>query len=160
MIPTIFDYIGHYGPIITFIITFYYLLDKRIYLLVFFIGSVTNMSLNEVLKLVIKEPRPEGQTQFLDSKHLTGPHLYGMPSAHTQNCFFSSAYLYLVRGYPYISLLSLFISIITFYQRWKYNRHTVKQLFIGSVIGTLYAWILIYLLQHYYFHYKQAYFII
>lgn len=160
MLPLIFDYIGHYGPIITFMITFYYLLDKRIYLLIFIIGSITNMGLNEVLKLAIREPRPNGQIHFLDSNQLTGPHLYGMPSAHTQTCFFSLVYLYLVRGYPFILLLSLFISALTFYQRWKYNRHTIKQLLIGCLIGSLYAWILIYLLQHYYFHYKQSYFII
>lgn len=158
MLPKIFDYIGHYGPIITFMTTFYYLLDKKLYLLVFIFGSITNIALNEILKLSIREPRPEGQIHFLDSNQLTGPHLYGMPSTHTQTCFFSLVYLYLVRGYPYVLLLSLFISGLTFYQRWKYNRHTIQQLFVGTLIGGSYAWILIYLLQHYYFHYKQAYF--
>ena len=160
MLPIVFDYIGYYGPIILFLITFYYLLDKRLYLLVFFIGSVTNMGLNEVLKLAIREPRPEGQIHFLDSNQLHGPHLYGMPSAHTQTCFFSTVYLYLVCGYPYIFILSLFICILTFYQRWKYNRHTIKQLLVGSLIGSFYAWLLIYLIQTYYFNYKQSYFTI
>ena len=160
MLPIIFDYIGFYGPIITFMTTFYFLLDKRLYLLVFIVGSITNMGLNEILKLAIREPRPDGQIQFIDSHQLHGPHLYGMPSAHTQTCFFSLVYLYLTREYTYVLLLSLFISIITFYQRWKYNRHTIKQLLIGSLIGGFYAWILIYFLQHYYFHYKKSFFII
>jgi len=160
MLPILFDYIGYYGPLITFCITFYYLLDKRTYLLVFIIGSITNMGLNEVLKLAIREPRPEGQIQFIDSNQLHGPHLYGMPSAHTQTCFFSVIYLYLVRGYTYVFLLSLFISSLTFYQRWKYNRHTIKQLAIGSLIGGFYAWVLIYFTQLYYLNYKQAYFMI
>jgi hypothetical protein len=160
MILLLFDYIGYYGPIITFMTTFYNVFEKHLYLLVFIIGSITNIGINEALKLAIREPRPEGQIYFIDSNELSGPHLYGMPSAHMQSCIFSVVYLYLVRGYPYLLLVSLFISALTFYQRWKYNRHTIKQLLIGSFIGGSYAWFLIYILQHYYFNYTNSYFII
>lgn len=159
-IITFFDYVGFYGPTINFFLTFYYLLDKNIYLLFFIIGSVTNIALNEILKLTIREPRPHGQIQFVDSNQLHGPHLYGMPSAHTQSCIFSSIYIYLVTGYPYIFLFTLFISMITFYQRWKYNRHSINQLIMGSFVGGAYAWLIIYLVQLYYYNYKTPFFMI
>jgi len=161
------DYIGFYGPIITFITTFYYLLNQQsfiytpflttifkninqnIYLLLFILGSITNISINEILKNTIQEPRPIGQKYFIDSNELTGPHLYGMPSAHTQSCFFALTYIYLLRGPTYSILFMLFISLLTFYQRWKYNRHTILQLLIGSIIGSLYAWCIITITQYY-----------
>lgn len=156
----LFDYIGFYGPVILFMTNFYYLFDKRLYLLIYLIGSITNITINEVLKIIIREPRPNGQIHFVDSQQLHGPHLYGMPSAHTQSCIFSACYIYLVTGYHYIFIFSLFISAITFYQRWKFNRHSINQLAVGSLIGAFYAWVLIYFTQLYYFNYNASLFMI
>ena len=41
-----------------------------------------------------------------------------------------------------ILLFSMFLGIITIYQRWIYRRHTMEQLFAGSVIGILMAFII------------------
>ena len=48
-----------------------------------------------------------------------------------------------------IVLFSMFIGIITIYQRWIYRRHTMKQLFAGSVIGILMAFIIFNLTRKY-----------
>ena len=49
------DYIGYKGPIITSIITFLSLLEKPTYLFIFIIGSFLNYSINNELKMIIKE---------------------------------------------------------------------------------------------------------
>ena len=64
-----------------------------------------------------------------------------MPSGHAQSSMFSLTYLYLVKQSPSWLLIELFIAILTLYQRWNYRRHTIQQLFVGSVVGIVFAYI-------------------
>ena len=67
--------------------------------------------------------------------------MYGMPSAHAQSVFMSLTFLYLVKESPAWLLGELFIAGLTVYQRWKYNRHTLEQLGVGALLGSLVAYV-------------------
>ena len=133
----VFDYIGHNGPIITFAITCLYLLfvNKHLYFIVFLGGFWVNLIINNVLKSTIREPRPSRQVPYIDND-FKGAQIYGMPSGHAQMCFYNFGFLYCVNKYENWTLLtSLFISLTTLYQRYKFRRHTIPQLFVGTLVG-------------------------
>ena len=135
-----FDYIGFKGPIITTTLTFVSLLNRPPYLLSFVIGSVLNYYLILLLKVLIKEPRPSHPISFIEDDIYKGAVLYGMPSGHAQISFFSITFLYLTKRHFSLFLLSLFIGCLTLYQRWKFRRHSVEQLAVGTVTGTSFAY--------------------
>lgn len=138
------DYIGHHGPIIICIITSAYLLyvAKYIYFGIFCVGFYLNMCINSVLKDWIKQPRPSNQVPYIDDA-FKGAHIYGMPSGHAEMCFYSIVFLWLALSSSLkqfskmygILILSIAISMMTLYQRWKFRRHTIEQLAVGSFVG-------------------------
>jgi membrane-associated phospholipid phosphatase len=149
VLPSIIDSVGHYGPTITFGMTFYCLLERTPYLMVFFSGSILNVFLNKTLKVLFKEPRPRGQIPFIDHNDLTGVEQYGFPSGHAQMSFFALAFLYFVEGPLVVLYIMSFFCFLTLYQRWKYRRHSVKQLVFGSFFGILFAYILVYMTKNF-----------
>lgn len=140
MTPNTIDYIGLYGPLITFIYTIINIWDIKPYLYIFFTSSFINLYTNELLKYIIKEPRPHNQIDFIETSE-TLRHSFGMPSCHSQTTFFSTVFLYLVKRDIYPTIFSTIISIIVLLQRLKYRRHTEKQLGVGLLIGSAFAWI-------------------
>jgi membrane-associated phospholipid phosphatase len=155
----IFDYIGHYGPPILFAVTFYYLFNRHIYVFVFLFGSLINSLLNMLLKRVFREPRPNHPLLFIDSNDLTGNNYYGLPSGHAQSVMFSLTFIYLTKNTDSNFIMTFYtmscIAVLTLYQRWKYNRHTIKQLLVGSVIGFFFAWTLVFITKTYLHKYKH-----
>jgi len=151
----ILDYIGHYGPIIVFLIAIYNIFYMKYYLWSFLILSVLNAKLNEIFKLYIREPRPKDQIAFIDHNNLNGAHLYGMPSGHAQGISFSIFYLYLVKQSNPLLFLTFFIGMITLYQRWKYHRHSIEQLTVGFTIGSILGY-LAYYVTNYMIHYYHS----
>ena len=151
------DYIGFQGPIITSIITTITLLDRLPYLYIFIIGVILNNSLNEILKYLIKQPRPSNPKSYIDDKFITGPHIFGMPSGHAQTTSFAIIFLYLTQRkintqLPLYNIwlpLSVFIYILTVYQRWSFRRHTIEQLVIGTIVGATFAQIIYWLTKRY-----------
>ena len=157
----IFDYIGHYGPPILFLVTFYYLFDIHLYVFVFLFGSIINCWINMLLKEIFREPRPPNPLVFIDSNDLIGNNYYGLPSGHAQSVFFSLTFFYKVL-HPVSNSTTMFIfyimsciTVITLYQRWKYKRHTIKQLIVGATIGCFFAWTLIFIAKRYLHKYKH-----
>ena len=132
--------IGHYGPIITFCITLYQIWFYTTFFYAFIIGIYFNHIINEHTKLLIKQPRPNNQIQFIDHDQLKGPHKYGMPSGHSQTTWFSVVFLYLVKHTSYTFYFSFVIALITVFQRWKMHRHSVEQLAAGFCIGSIFAY--------------------
>ena len=138
----ILDYIGYHGPLIHIIITFCLLWNFKTYLFVYLIGIIINHWIIILLKDAIAEHRPDGwrKIPYIDSEILEkGALVYGMPSGHSQTLFYSIAFLYLVKRKFYIILFSFVLAVLTWYQRWKYKRHSLKQLFVGAVIGGLFG---------------------
>ena len=134
----LFDHIGYHGPTIVFILTFYLIWQQKPYLYVFLVMSLLNIYINEILKNIIQEPRPM-PIDLIDNTTLNGAHVYGMPSCHAQAIFFYITFLFMVTNSMSLLLFTLFIGGLTLYQRWKFKRHSVIQLFVGSSIGLIFA---------------------
>ena len=62
-----------------------------------------------------------------------------MPSGHAQMTSFCFTFITMVLNNPYISTLFLLITIVSLFQRYLYNNHTILQLFVGTVIGLSFA---------------------
>ena len=138
------DNVGFFGPIILFGFGIYTLRTRRIYLIIYAIFFVLNGLLNRVLKMWIREPRPDN-SQFINEYDVNdGAEQYGMPSGHAQSVAYSVVFLFLATGSVRILSSTLFLSALTIYQRWAYHRHTEAQLgigaLIGSVVGTIAFW--------------------
>ena len=133
------DGIGFFGPIIVFLLNIYLLRLRYPYLLAYLVFFFMNKYVNKILKLVIKQARPDGGISFINESY-TGADKYGMPSGHAQSAFFSIVYLYSLHHSVYLLLSTLFLGFITLYQRWKYRRHSVQQLIVGSAVGSIFAW--------------------
>lgn len=128
---SIFDTLGFLAPFLLFGFSVWNLRTQTYYLGAYVIGWFANSLLNHILKQTIKEPRPTNT----NTKALG----YGMPSAHTQSCFFSIAYFYAVNHSTAFLIGELFLGALAFYQRWKTKMHTVEQLGVGSVVGIGFA---------------------
>jgi membrane-associated phospholipid phosphatase len=149
--------IGNYGPIILKLYSLYLLWGKDNLIAYYLIGSVINIILNLILKGLLQQPRPsEDPKQFaLALKHgkrfifKNGiPYdIFGMPSGHAQSCFFSTVFVFLSMKKYNLLFIYLLISLITIYQRVKYNYHTVWQVLIGAFIGMLFGYCMYFLLQ-------------
>ena len=133
----IFDNFGYYGPLLLLITTICLVWSRTRLLLLYISFFIINSFLNKILKLLIREPRPQGQIIFNDHELSTGSEEYGMPSGHAQSVAFSSMFSYLITKSPKILMGTSFISAMTIYQRYKYKRHTIGQLFVGTILGGL-----------------------
>ena len=142
--------LGEYSPVILIIPTLTLLYNKPTLYYYYIFGLVINSMLNITLKLLIKEPRPlknananetknENTDTSLAFSNLAHFDNYGMPSGHAQIVFFSSIYIWSAFKNIKLSLVYLCISLITLYQRVKYNKHTISQVIVGSIIGSLMA---------------------
>jgi membrane-associated phospholipid phosphatase len=147
------DYIGVFAPSIVFLLTLFFLYNKTIYLTFFIIGFILNNIFNILLKLSIKEPRPNKEQLLVEILTANGKRLnfdkYGMPSGHAQICGFALAYITLVLNNPYISGLYLFVSILSLLQRYKYKNHTILQLIVGFIIGLLIGYLFYHITNKY-----------
>jgi len=143
----IVDRIGFSGIFILFFINVVYLRKQQGYFWFYLIFIFANEYLNQVLKLIIREDRPQGYDKVVEVNIYSGAHVYGMPSGHSQSAFFSTVYLWLVTGSVPLLLFELFICALTVYQRWKYKKHTISQLAVGGIVGILFANIGYYLVK-------------
>jgi membrane-associated phospholipid phosphatase len=139
----ILDVIGTTAPYILFIISIFLLRNLKYHLIFYILGFGLNNALNVILKLLIREPRPKNDTKFLEFVgNRVGHDKFGMPSGHAQNCFFSLVYITLVLNQPIMTLFYTLVSFISLIQRYEYKNHTPMQLFVGSIIGILFAYLI------------------
>jgi len=138
-----FDKLGYNGPLIMFILSIICLSKTNLYLYGYLFFWVLNKISNEELKMIFREPRPKGfdEINAFDNNKFEGAHRYGMPSGHAQTTFFSIAYLWYVFRSLNILFSGVFIGMLTVIQRWKYKKHSAKQLLIGSILGIFFAYI-------------------
>ena len=137
------DLVGFYGPIILNITSIILLWNKPI-MWVYIEGSIVSVIINSVLKIIIKEPRPDKNPLFklaIQNKRHLNPDIYGMPSGHSQSVGFSCAFIYLsLCNFNYF-LGYLAISIITMTQRFTSKSHSILQIIIGFILGILIAYL-------------------
>ena len=145
--PTPLDKIGYIGPIILFFLNIYHYFYRKIYLFAYLLGFGFNILMNKLIKQIIKEPRPDDSRHIKFMEQFHGSEIYGMPSGHAQSVFYSAIFLY--DAHILMFYFSLFISLITLFQRYKFKRHTLTQLFVGSCLGALFAFVIYNRTQHY-----------
>ena len=134
----ILDDIGFFAPIILFTLSIIVLWSHIKYLNVYLIFFFLNMLLNKNLKQLIGEPRPGKVTEqniYKKYENTSGAEIYGMPSGHAQSVIFSTIYTYLVTKSNNILIGSGFISSLSLVQRYRFKRHSIKQLIVGSLLG-------------------------
>jgi len=143
----IFDYIGYFGPQILLFLSIFLLRNKSTFLYIYLLGMFLNSIVNYVLKGLIKEPRPSEDIHIfnteLNSSKINGRRLgfdrFGMPSGHSQSVFFSLIFIHLALKNVRISAFYLFICLNTLYQRVSYKNHSIGQVIIGSLTGSMLA---------------------
>ncbi len=143
LIPLIPDYIGLYAHRILGIMSLFLLRNKFNYLTIYIAGYCFNFILNVLLKLLLKEPRPKKTKRVLEIAIANDYGIdyeyeyekFGMPSGHAQTCAYSLAFITLVFNDPLISSIYLFITCLTFLQRYKYLDHSILQLVVGFCVG-------------------------
>ena len=133
------DYLGLYAPIILFILSFFLLVNKKIYLQFLIYGFILNNLLNIILKLTIKEPRPNKDKKAIEIGVVNGARIgfdkFGMPSGHAQNCGYLTSFIIMTLNNPIITMTFSLLSLISLLQRYIYNNHSILQLIIGFIIG-------------------------
>ena len=140
----IIDLIGYYGPQILFGSSIFLLYKKSNYLFVYIIGFILDTILNFLIKGIVKQPRPKGDYNIFKPLEQQSPRIlsdmYGMPSGHSQHVFYSTVFIHFVLKNTNITLLYLFISLLTLYQRVKYKNHYIIQVIVGGLIGACLAY--------------------
>jgi len=144
-ISIIRDYIGLLAPIILFGLSLLFLRNNMNYLLFLVCGTVLNNILNILLKYIIGEPRPAKDKTIIEIAIANGERIgfdkYGMPSGHAQNCGFILAYTTPILQSPIITGLFIIISLVSIFQRYLYNNHTILQLIVGLIIGIVVGYV-------------------
>lgn len=142
--------LGEQGPIILIIISWYLLRDNKNLFFYYTVGIFANAVLNIFLKGMIQEPRP----MFDDTKvRLLKTHgknyfyqngipfnMFGMPSGHVQSVFFSTIFIYLSLKQHNLMYIYLPLSLLTCYQRVKFNYHSISQVIVGAITGSSFAY--------------------
>jgi membrane-associated phospholipid phosphatase len=112
-------------------------------LMMYIFGYVFNIIVNIGLKIIIKEPRPSEDTHLFNlqkniykEKRLSFDK-YGMPSGHVQKAFFSTIFICLAIKDIKIKLIFIAISLIICYQRVSFKNHTLLQVVVGAIVGSL-----------------------
>jgi membrane-associated phospholipid phosphatase len=142
---------GEYGPIFLIILSVYLLRDHKNLNFYYRVGIFANSILNIVLKGIIQEPRPgfDNKKVKLASTHAKEYFfqngipffIYGMPSGHAQSSFFSSIFIYSSLKNTNLLYFYLLVSLIICFQRVKFEYHTIIQLIVGAIIGSVFAYL-------------------
>lgn len=132
------DHIGYFGPLILLIFGIYILWNRSVYMMTYLVGFILSEPLNRLLKTIIREPRPTNPIHYIDHDNFSndsGANKYGMPSGHAQLAFYCVGFLYSATDSVRILFGTTAISFLTLFQRWKFRKHSAKQLLIGSIVG-------------------------
>ena len=149
--------IGQYGPLILILYSIFLLWNHHNLFFYYTIGIFVDSLLNIILKGIIQLPRPSEDPKLFNLALKNGkrfifkngmPHdIFGMPSGHAQSSFFSTAFIYLSLKQTNLLAIYLLISLITLWQRVIDNYHTVLQVIVGSIVGTIFGYFVYYLSQ-------------
>jgi membrane-associated phospholipid phosphatase len=141
---------GAYGPIILILLSWYLLWDHKNLFFYYTVGIFANAVLNLILKGIIQEPRPifdDKKVRLLkthgkDSFYQNGIpfDIFGMPSGHAQASFFSTIFIYLVFKQTNILYIYIPLTLLTCYQRVKFDYHSISQIIIGGIVGLAFGY--------------------
>jgi len=177
--------IGIYGHVLMFSLTIVSLWPVYVNIVVFFLGYLMNKELNQGLKLLFKEPRPEPMDMLQQQKYdifgsyhrwlygdnkiyIPHAHIYGMPSGHAQSAGYCLAFFYtifskIIQNSQRISsifgiwIVLIVINVVTLYQRWAYKAHTIGQLALGNIVGIVFGGCVVYSTKYFLSYYHSKY---
>jgi membrane-associated phospholipid phosphatase len=134
-------FIGYLSGRITFIIIVSYFLyyQKFFWIFPYVFLYVINTGIIIWLQKIWKDPRPTNGIQFMDDE-FHNKDAYGMPSGHTQTIFFSLVFFYMITRSIYWLIIMCFIAGCTISQRLIYRKHTILQIIVGGILGSLYGY--------------------
>jgi len=150
--------IAKHSVIILFFISNILLWNKNNLFCYYLIGISVSFLVNSLLRNTIKQKRPnykedennnenendvDKETVIKDKNNLLNNSLkkYGMPSGHAQHTIFSSIFIALSLQNIFISSIFFIISFIAIFQRVHFYFHTVEQVIIGGIIGSLVSYL-------------------
>eukprot|EP01127_Copromyxa_protea_P006203 TRINITY_DN16013_c0_g1_i1.p1 TRINITY_DN16013_c0_g1~~TRINITY_DN16013_c0_g1_i1.p1 ORF type:complete len:209 (-),score=40.27 TRINITY_DN16013_c0_g1_i1:2-628(-) len=115
------------------------LVKRDLQAITLFLGVLLCVVLNEVLKHILKEPRPIGSRK--DG--------HGMPSNHSQLSFFFAVSLLLIwqrwKMEPvwrrFLSFAGISAACLVAFARVFHGVHSVAQISVGAIVGTLFAFV-------------------
>ena len=113
----------------------------------YLIGSAIAIVLNVALKMIIKQPRPKYDKpdfpfviENSESERMKYDK-YGMPSGHAQFMFYTLVFVaYALWGRRYYWHVVLILALLicnTLTQRVTNNNHSIAQIVVGSIVGSL-----------------------
>ena len=140
--------VGRMGPVVLIIMSVCLLRNTQKLLFYYVSGTVINTILNFVLKNIIQQSRPHddqnafnlllnNRSNYFDS--VTSLDIFGMPSGHSQSALFSTVFIYLSFGRTNIVYFYLLVTSVVLWQRISFGFHTIMQVFVGGVVGSLLA---------------------
>jgi len=110
------------------------------------IGYCLNEIINLLLKQWFQDPRPNENKVLFQMEKLYGKTVhekrFGFPSGHTQSALFSTIYIHCVLNKSSITLLYVFVSLFTIYQRIRKEHHYVYQVIVGGILGAILGFLL------------------
>jgi membrane-associated phospholipid phosphatase len=143
--------LGGYCPLILLLLSWYLLWEHNNLFFYFNVGLIANAILNTILKGLIQEPRPIFDSEKINllKRHAKEFFLqngipfdmFGMPSAHAQSSFFMTVFIYLSLKHTNLLYLYLAFSLLICYQRVTTEYHSLLQVIVGSVVGSIFAYI-------------------
>ena len=120
---------------------------KNIYLYIYVIAwQITSHFFNIVIKNTLKHPRPDSDLND-NFKNLT-PTIdnyfsihknFGMPSGHAQAVMSELTFIALYFQKPVLTTFVAMQTGLTLWQRYTTERHSIKQLVVGSAIGIVFG---------------------
>jgi membrane-associated phospholipid phosphatase len=157
MFNIVFNYLGSNGPFILFFLSNFLLWNKHNLYFFYCIGIFVNTILNLIIKGILQQPRPSEDPTLFHLAINRGkrfifkdyfPHdIFGMPSGHVQASFFSVVFIYFSLKNITVLYIYVFIAILTMSQRIVYNHHTILQVAVGAIFGSLFGYFFYYLAQ-------------
>ena len=105
--------------------------------------QIANHLLNVVIKNTLKSHRPDSPTAEFDKlketitlkNYLIIHRNFGMPSGHAQSVWSELTFIAFYFKSPLLTTASAIQMCITLWQRYNAQRHSIKQLVVGSLIG-------------------------
>jgi membrane-associated phospholipid phosphatase len=119
--------------------------EKPVTLGYYALGAIFCTIVNMILKILIKHPRPKHDKPdynfLIENNKRVSYDKFGMPSGHAQFMFFTLAFMsFTMREHEYywwIIAFFVMLTINTSVQRIQDDNHTLSQVVVGAVIGTL-----------------------
>lgn len=148
MIAPLLFCLGSAGPACSFLIALLAIVHHPRATIWFVSSCILNVIVNILLKVTIREPRPDESTVRIT--RLAGLeevavhfHLFGMPSGHAQSAFFILVFTSFLtyRQTPLPTVLLTFLALTTCVQRVVDRRHTIPQVLVGGMVGSALGWV-------------------